>query len=385
MNLTEKIKTLSEELGVPYERICYVIGMKADELELAVNGDEKFRQRAENFFSTREYAMSQYTDDQNETIRKFERLVAAEKTQKAASEKVGIGQSIMSGLRKGNYSGKVNEKFAELAEYFKVKEEKQKLPEIFKPVDYAPTRISLMIYERLRSVHILGGCAVITGDAGVGKTKTIQKYAKDNKTKTIVITASVFNHTATDVLYLLAEELGISETNKTQIKRLLFSRLHDGMMIIVDEAQELTYQAANALRAIPDYFEAKGESVGLAFVGNPCFYNKFNGRYTSDRVQVSSRFVAEATYTSEQIDFEDTKMLYPQLVRQGMFREIMFLHCIATTPSLGQRKALFIFKNAYDKGKYDLNALVKEAKSEKIRFENINSILKKIEKQEEKL
>ena len=65
MNLTEKIKALSEELGVPYERICYVIGMKADELELAVNGDEKFRQRAENFFSTREYAMSQYTDDQN--------------------------------------------------------------------------------------------------------------------------------------------------------------------------------------------------------------------------------------------------------------------------------------------------------------------------------
>ena len=149
-------------------------------------------------------------------------------------------------------------------------------------------------------------------------------------------------------------------------------------MIIGDEAQELTYQAVNALRSIPDYFEAKGETIGLAFVGNPCFYNKFNGKYTSDRVQVSSRFVTEPTYTADQIQFSDTKMLYPQLAQQNMLKEIMFLHCIATTPDLGQRKALYIFKNAYNFGAYDLDSLIKEAKEAKVHFKNLNEILNRI-------
>lgn len=115
--------------------------------------------------------------------------------------------------------------FSTLAEYFKIKDAKKELPDIFVPVDYVPTTISRMIYERLRNVHILGGCAVITGDAGIGKTKTIQKYAKDNRRKTVVITASVFNHSVSDVLYMLAAELGITDSSKRRIKAALFSKL----------------------------------------------------------------------------------------------------------------------------------------------------------------
>jgi hypothetical protein len=97
-----------------------------------------------------------------------------------------------------------------------------------------------------------------------------------------------------------------------------------------------------------------------------------------DRVQVSSRFVTELTYTASQIQFEDTKMLYPQLEQQNMMREIMFLHCIAITPNLGQRKALFIFKNAYNLGKYDLDALIQEAKKSEVHFNNLNELISKV-------
>jgi len=151
-------------------------------------------------------------------------------------------------------------------------------------------------------------------------------------------------------------------------------------MIIVDEAQELNYQAVNALRAIPDRFEKSGKIIGLAFVGNPCFYDMFKGKYASDRVQVSSRFVTEHTFPASKITFDDTKMLYPQLTQQNMMKELMFLHTIATTPSLGQRKALFLFANAYNRGKYDLEALVRESKESNLHFENLNEVLKKIEK-----
>lgn len=378
MDLREKAAALAEELGIDFSKVHRVIGVTADTLEAAFNGHKKSVDSVTKFFTDREAAFEKYTSEQVEIIKTFEKSIPENGSASKAAEKLGIGSAVISGLRKGTYKGDKEKYFAELAAYFTIKQEKNELPDVFTPVDYAPTTISQMIYQRLRNVHVLGGCAVITGDAGIGKTKTIQKYARDNRTKTIVITASVLNHTVTDVLYLLAEELGISDTNKRRIKAALFSKIRDGMIIIIDEAQELTYQAANALRAIPDYFEAKGETVGLVFVGNPCFYNKFNGKYTSDRVQVSSRFVTESTYTAEQIQFEDTKMLYPQLAQQNMQRELMFLHSIATTPNLGQRKALFIFKEAYNYGKYDLDALVKRAKSAKMHFNNLNEILSKI-------
>ncbi len=378
MDLKERAEALAEELGIDFDKIHLVIGVTSDALEGAFNGHKKSADVVTKFFADRQSAFEKYSAEQIEIIRSFERSIPEAGSASKASEKIGIGSSIISTLRKGKYQGNDDKIFSKLASYFEIKEAKKELPDIFVPVDYAPTTISQMIYQKLRNIHILGGCAVITGDAGIGKTKTIQKYCKDNRNKTVVITASVLNHNVTDVLYMLAAELGISDTNKQRIKTLLFSKPHDGMMIIVDEAQELTYQAANALRAIPDHFESKGETVGLAFVGNPCFYNKFNGKYTSDRVQVSSRFVTEPTYTADQIQFEDTKMLYPQLAQQNMMKEIMFLHCIATTPDLGQRKALHIFKSAYNFGKYDLDALVKEAKDAKVRFKNLNEILNRI-------
>lgn len=378
MDLKARAEALAEELEIDFDKVHLVIGVKPNVLESAFNGEAKSVEDVTKFFADRQAAFDVYSNEQIEIIRSFERSIPEAGSAGKAAEKIGMNAAIISGLRKNNYKGNPDKQFSNLAAYFRVKNAKNELPDVFVPVDYAPTTISQMIYQRLRNIHILGGCAVITGDAGIGKTKTIQKYHRDNRNKTIVITASVLNRNVTDMLYLLADELGISDTNKRRIKTLLFSKLHDGMMIIVDEAQELTYQAANALRSIPDYFEAKGETVGLAFVGNPCFYNKFNGKYTSDRVQVSSRFVTEPTYTAEQIQFSDTKMLYPQLTQQNMLKEIMFLHCIATTSDLGQRKALYIFKNAYNRGTYDLDSLIKEAKEAKVHFNNLNEILNRI-------
>lgn len=378
MDIKLKISELAEELHSLPEEMYVVIGVTKSDFMNALNDKEaKTNDKIEAFFKDREYAFSIYDPQQTELIKEFERTILKSGSQANASKLVGLSAGTMSGLRRGKYKGSKSEAFEKLKGYYGAKKQKKQI-DVFVPVDYAPTTISQMIYERLRNTHILGGCAVITGDAGIGKTKTIQKYSKDNRAETIVITASVYYHTAKDVLYLLAEELGINDTNMQRIKKGIFSRLHDGMIIIVDEAQELTYQATDALRSIPDYFEGKGETMGLVFVGNPCFYNKFNGRYTSDRVQVSSRFISEPTYTADQIQFEDTKLLYPQLEQKNMTAELIFLHSIATTPSLGQRKALHIFKKAYNQGKYDLNSLVKEAKEAKAKFNNLNEIINKV-------
>jgi len=380
MNLQEKIQALAAEHNVSVEKIYPVIGMTEAAFKSALSGDEKNAAKAESFFADREEAFQKYNPEQCSVLRRIEASIIQNSNSQKLCHETGISVSVLSSLRRGKYTGNLEKQFGILREYFQMGDEKQNLPEIFIPVDYAPTSISQMIYARFRTVHLLGGCAVITGDAGIGKTKAIEKYAHDNSSNTIVITADVFNHTASDMLFLLGEQMGISETNKNSMKRAVFSRLHGNMMIIVDEAQELNYQAVNALRAIPDRFEKSGKLIGLAFVGNPCFYDMFKGRYASDRVQVSSRFVTEHTFPASKITFDDTKMLYPQLTQQNMMKELMFLHTIATTPSLGQRKALFLFANAYNRGKYDLEALVRESKESNLHFENLNEVLKKIEK-----
>ncbi len=380
MNLQEKIQALANEHGVSVEKVYPVVGMTESAVSSALNGDEKNAAKAENFFADREEAFRKYHPEQCDVIRRIEKHIIQNGSSQKLCHETGISISILSSVRRGKYTGNLEKQFDTLKNYFQMSDEKQSLPEIFTPVEYAPTSISQMIYASFRTVHLLGGCTVVTGDAGIGKTKAIEKYARDNPSSTIVITADVFNHTASDMLFLLGEQLCISETNRNSMKRAVFSRLHGNMMIIVDEAQELNYQAANALRAIPDRFEKEGKIIGLAFVGNPCFYDMFSGKYASDRVQVSSRFVTEHNFSAKKITFDDTKMLYPQLVQQNMMKELLFLHSIATMPSLGQRKAVFLFMNAYNRGRYDLNALVQQAKDSNLHFDNLNEIIAKIKK-----
>jgi len=178
MDLKEKAEALAEELGIDFEKIHLVIGVKPKILEAAFNGEEKSVDDVTKFFTDRQAAFDVYSEEQIEIIRSFERSIPQSGSAGKAAEKIGMNAAIISGLSKNNYQGNSDKKFSELASYFKIKEAKNELPDIFVPVDYAPTTISQMIYQRLRNVHILGGCAVITGDAGIGKTKTIQKSGK---------------------------------------------------------------------------------------------------------------------------------------------------------------------------------------------------------------
>lgn len=192
MELKEKAISLAEELGIDFGEVHRVIGVSASTLEAAFNGHKKAFDSVTKFFTDREAAFQQYTAEQIEIIKKFEKFVTEPENGSAskAAEKIGIGSAVISGLRKGTYNG-INEKyFSELAAYFKIKQEKSELPDIFTPLDYVPTTISQMIYQRLRNVHVLGGCAVITGDAGIGKTKTIQKYANNDVLEGIRNTAT---------------------------------------------------------------------------------------------------------------------------------------------------------------------------------------------------
>ena len=170
MNLQElksKIEKLAEELGGSPNNMGAVIGgLNNDYIKNALNGsDEKTAAKIEEFFISREYAFSVYTEEQQGIIRGFEKRILEKGGMNKALENSNISASMASGVRKGTYKGVVDNAFRKIKELLELKEESAK---VYRHSGYIPTSISESIYENIRTAHISGVCVMITGDAGIG-------------------------------------------------------------------------------------------------------------------------------------------------------------------------------------------------------------------------
>ena len=92
------------------------------------------------------------------------------------------------------------------------------------------------------------------------------------------------------ILKLIAYQLGISGTNRIyELNTAIINRLHDGMLIIIDEAQHLKFAAIDHLRSISDSFTDRSETMGICFVGNPSFMKHFDDKKIAVTGQVFNR------------------------------------------------------------------------------------------------
>lgn len=297
------------------------------------------------------------TEKQEQLIKQFEELAAKVGSEKKAGEQVGVSSSIISQLRKGTYAGDVEKQFEKLHAYF---ETKASAADTYTEVEYAPTTISEVVYKTLENVKIKGGFAFVTGDAGIGKTKALRKFAADNALNSVMITINPCTKSTKAVLKLLAMELGLPlSQSRDDLWMTIASKLHDGMVIAVDEAQLLTYGSIETLRAFADFFSERGQTLGVALVGNNGIREKIEGRSREQYRQVNNRAWQRQQLRTLDVQYEDIKKLIPIL--EGKERELMFLHKIAQTAE-GVRGAVRLFGNAYDMGAYDFEGLVKMAK-----------------------
>lgn len=297
------------------------------------------------------------TDKQANAIRQFEELAARLGSEKKAGAQIGVSSSIISQLRKGSYKGDIEKQFDKLYTYF---DTKSKAADKYSEVEYAPTTISEVVYQTLENVKIKGGFAFVTGDAGIGKTKALRKFAADNESNSVMITINPCTKSTKAVLKLLALEIGVTiSQSRDDLWMSLAAKLHDGMVIAVDEAQLLTYGSIETLRSFADFFGERGQTLGVALVGNDGIREKIEGRSREQYRQVNNRAWQRQQLRTLDVQREDIEMLIPVL--KGNEQELEFLHKIAQTAE-GVRGAVRLFGNAYDSGKYDLNGLVKMAK-----------------------
>lgn len=314
------------------------------------------------------------TEKQQELLRKFKEFANQQfnGSERKAGVACGVASSTISSLRSETYIGNVERQFRILEEYFAIKE---KAAKTYSEIEYAPTAISEVVYKTLENIKIKGGMAIITGDAGIGKTKALEKYSKDNPLNSIMITINPCKRSPKEVLKLIAVELGLSlSQSRGDLWSSIAAKLHDGMLIAVDEAQILSYDSIETLRAFPDYFGKQKQTVGVALVGNDGIREKIEGRSSDQYSQVNNRSWQRPELHTIDIQRSDIEMLLPIL--NGREQEITLLHKIAQTTQ-GIRGAIMLFSNAYDEGKYDLDGLVEMAKTMRINLRGLEKAVRK--------
>lgn len=300
-----------------------------------------------------------YTPEQQELLAKVEQLKREKNiSQNEVGKLMGISGTALSQIKNGKYPADPQSIFEAMANYFGVKE-KAKLT--YTEIMYAPTSISTQVYDIISVCQVKGGLAVAAGDAGIGKTKAAQKFIADNPTNSILITVNPCLTSIKSLLKVIADRIGAApERSRDELWLAIAKKLSDGMVLIFDESQHLTVKCIEVLRSFSDYFNDKGQTLGICFIGNIDTVARI-GSKKAEFAQISNRTKQKKVYTKSEILREDIIKLFPILDAEHMDKEIDFLHRIAQTPQ-AIRGVINLFSNAYDNEDYSYNGLVAMAK-----------------------
>ncbi|MBQ6169761.1 MAG: AAA family ATPase [Ruminococcus sp.] len=300
-----------------------------------------------------------YSQEQNELLAKVEQLQKERSiSQNEVGKLIGISGTALSQIKNGKYAADPQKVFDKIAEYFGVKEKAQLT---YTELKYVSTSISTQIYDIIGACQVKGGLAVAAGDAGIGKTKAAQKYVEDHPTNSILITVNPCLTNIKSLLKVIADRINApQEKSRDELWLSVARKLSDGQVLIFDESQHLTLKCIEVLRSFSDYFNDKGQTLGICFIGNLDTVARI-GSKKAEFAQIANRTKQKQVYTKEQIRRDDIIKLFPLLEVGNMDKEIDFLHRIARTPQ-AIRGVINLFSNAYDNEDYSFKGLVAAAK-----------------------
>lgn len=254
-------------------------------------------------------------------------------TQKEAGRELGVTDGVISGFLAGKYKTPhtIIPKVQALINMNKKKAVAPKAP------DFAPTSISRVVQNAIAYAHLRGVIAVVYGDAGVGKTSTVQEYVKNDKLAMLITISPTFA-SITGVNELIASQLGVRERVSRKLTMEIVDRLKgSGRVLIVDEAQHLTVRALNHLRCLSDE-----SGIGVALVGNEEVYSKMRGSGKADFAQLFSRVGMRKQVQTRDISMADIESIFGRYdLDEGVMK---LLAGVANTP-YGLRGAVNVYIN----------------------------------------
>ncbi len=302
--------------------------------------------------------MFEFTETQRWALDKFDELAAQLNSANQAATRIGMSGGTISSIKNGTYKADPTKQLDKLITYFKTKEEAANLTS-YDPDIYVKTSISDNVYSIIRNCHLKGGLAIACGDAGIGKTRAAKQYARDYESSCICITVNPCIKSPKSVLKLLGSKFNVSANSVDELWLGIVGKLSDGTIIIIDEAQHLGIKTIETLRSFSDYFDGRGQTLGICFIGNQETVGRLGGKQKAEFAQIRNRTKQTKIYSSKQIKREDMELLFPQLIGKDM--ELDFMLKVAHSPE-AIRGAVNLFSNAFDNEDISYKGLVGMAK-----------------------
>lgn len=192
------------------------------------------------------------------------------------ARRIGMADGTFSGWFSGKYTGRLDNQNKQIGQWLNSIEE---MAGITASIPTSPaflqTKSSMDIMETLAWAQAASDMVMITFNAGMGKTETCRHY-RATRPHVCHITMSPHTKTVHSMLVELAAELDVMVLNPAKLVRAIGKRLErtgGGMLLIVDEAQNLQDDAINQLRHFVDNYKC-----GVALVGNNEIFGRFSKR-----------------------------------------------------------------------------------------------------------
>ena len=283
-------------------------------------------------------------------------------SQTKAAAIIGMSSATLSQYIYSKYPGDVSEMEGKIEEFLRTRNaaeqaEATKAPYIIS--SYVPTSVSEDVYRAIQYCQMERGIVVLHGDAGIGKTRGAIRFVQDNPTNSIYIRCDPISGTLNAILRKLAMALKIpTSRNRLEMSMAVHERLRGtDKVIIIDEAQNLRFDALEVLRGLSDPDELSGQAGnGICLIGNTEVYSRMLGKQEAQFAQQFSRVRFRRRYSTEDVKKEDIEKLFPALAEAGHSKELAFLTGVCHS-KWGVRGAVSVYTNALNNENTSLEGL----------------------------
>jgi len=205
-----------------------------------------------------------------------------------AAPEIGIPYGTVSSWKNGTYQGNT-QKVAAAVQAWLISRTARARARAVLPVepDFVMTRTASQIYDVLEFAQTTPCIGMITGSAGVGKTKAFQAYREQLQRTVWIATMQPYHRSINAMLREIGWSLGMTEasTNFLLVQSIVRKLRDTRGLLIIDEAQHLPSDALDQARSLQH-----AADVGMVLAGNvQLAANMGADRRSSQLAQLHSR------------------------------------------------------------------------------------------------
>lgn len=235
-------------------------------------------------------------------------------TQTQVANAIGKSTAVVNQYLKGTYKGAVAD--VDLAVERLIGRAKDKVVERRFNNEFVSTYAAERCLDAVHIAHVEGEISVVTGAAGLGKTKALKRYVALNpETLFVEVEPSC---SPKILLKTLCQQLGLNDTGLNhELFMRITSKLSNGRLIIVDEAELLSTKSLEYIRRIHDL-----TGCGVVLAGMPRLIVNLKGKY-GELAQLYSR-VGIACDLGNALSEEDVALLAEKGLGTAEFNTALF-------------------------------------------------------------